>query len=76
MHGNVSEWCRDWHKDYNHNGEALTDPVGPEKGQKRIARGGDTVENPLCCRSAKRRPFVPTDQMGYVGFRVALVPVQ
>jgi formylglycine-generating enzyme required for sulfatase activity len=39
MHGNVSEWCLDWHS-YRESHDTETDPVGPPQGQYRIVRGG------------------------------------
>lgn len=38
MHGNVSEWCRDWWQ--NSLSETATDPKGPESGSCRVVRGG------------------------------------
>jgi len=38
MHGNVYEWCLDRYGPYP-KGDA-TDPIGPSKGKKRVARGG------------------------------------
>jgi hypothetical protein len=38
MHGNVWEWCSDWHRDYPKG--ALSDPVGPREGSVRVDRGG------------------------------------
>ena len=38
MHGNVWEWCWDWYGDYA--GEMQRDPIGDEKGQYRVLRGG------------------------------------
>ncbi|HNP52147.1 MAG TPA: formylglycine-generating enzyme family protein, partial [Nitrosomonas nitrosa] len=33
MHGNVWEWCQDWHDDYP--SESVTDPQGPDTGGRR-----------------------------------------
>jgi formylglycine-generating enzyme required for sulfatase activity len=38
IHGNVSEWCRDWYGPYS-NGSAI-DPEGPGSGSERVMRGG------------------------------------
>ena len=60
MHGNVWEWCQDWHAVYN--AEAVTDPVGPATGEFRILRGG--------CSSA-RYLNSPTNRSGSNGLRLA-----
>ena len=68
MHGNVSEWCSDW------KGEKLsggTDPVGPEGGSARVARGGSWRSFPALGRSANRFSGVPKESRGTLGFRVA-----
>lgn len=38
MHGNVSEWVQDWYQSYSD--KPVTDPTGPSKGSRHIARGG------------------------------------
>ena len=43
MHGNVWEWCSDW------GGSGLSggsDPLGPESGYRRVARGGSWGSSP------------------------------
>lgn len=42
MHGNVWEWCSDWHGDYDLNN--LVDPMGPSNGIFRVKRGGSWFE--------------------------------
>ena len=74
MHGNVSEWCRDWHA-YSYTGDA-TDPTGPTSGSERVYRGGCWSLYASCCRSANRGGYSPDRRMSSCGFRLALVPVQ
>ena len=73
MHGNVFEWCLDWHGDYPTS--AVTDPTGPEMGSKRIVRGGSWYYSAKNCRSAKRNFGAPDLSGNNVGFRVALAPI-
>ena len=56
MHGNVWEWCSDWHGDALSGG---TDPVGPNVGSLRVIRGGGWGNDPVGCRSAYRGSSVP-----------------
>ncbi len=39
MHGNVWEWCLDWHES-SLGTESVVDPTGPNSGTTRMARGG------------------------------------
>jgi len=71
MHGNVWEWCADWHGPYPA-GEA-TDPVGPPQGDKRAVRGGCWINFPAVCRSANRGSTVPVSWNFNFGFRVVRV---
>jgi formylglycine-generating enzyme required for sulfatase activity len=73
MHGNVWEWCSDWHDDYPT--QAVTDPQGPGSGAFRIVRGGGYLYNPVNCRSANRGHYAPVDRGIVCGLRVvAAVP--
>ena len=75
MHGNVLEWCLDWHGPYEA-GEQ-TDPVGRSAGYARIARGWcfQKTEKTLgfaskYWRSSNRSGFLPGDANRLTGFRV------
>jgi sulfatase modifying factor 1 len=51
MHGNVSEWCRDWYAKELSGG---TDPQGPSTGSLRVSRGAYVGSTAWECRSAHR----------------------
>ena len=70
MHGNVWEWCEDWHGDYSR-GE-VTDPSGPRNGSDRVIRGGSWYFGARPCRSAYRSGFSPDSRYSYLGCRVSL----
>ena len=82
MHGNVSEWCLDWHDgetDYPKH-----DVVNPlinrrEDGYMPLTRGGSSDANAWACRSASRTPIGPMFSDWFnTGIRVvrgAAVPV-
>jgi formylglycine-generating enzyme required for sulfatase activity len=89
MHGNVWEWCEDWHSDTLAGG---TDPSGAPSGVDRASRGssyaadtsfddgfilpGDEApkNNAANCRAADRCGNSPDSRHHSLGFRPALVP--
>ena len=74
MHGNVIEWCLDWHGPYD--GAEQTDPVGRVEGYANIARGWcfhrpERARDPLkYWQSSNRSGFLPEDANRLTGFRV------
>lgn len=70
MHGNVGEYIADWFGDYPES--AVSDPKGPPKGQRHVARGGSVWYEDRFFRSAYRSTM-GTHQ---TGFRVALSPTE
>ena len=74
MHGNVSEWCRDFDSIYTE-GKEEKDPLGPDTGKDRIIKGGNYNVNAKSCRAALRLNVNPKTKDMKTGFRVALIPV-
>jgi formylglycine-generating enzyme required for sulfatase activity len=75
MHGNVMEWCQDWYGDGAYKASSADDPQGPSKGTHRVLRGGCWYYPAAGCRSAHRYYAEPGDRLDFLGFRVALIPV-
>jgi formylglycine-generating enzyme required for sulfatase activity len=73
MHGNVWEWCADWHSGKYYDRSPSDDPVGPEAGANRVFRGGCWTQNARLCRSALRNGSPPTNRDGSIGLRLVLV---
>jgi formylglycine-generating enzyme required for sulfatase activity len=70
MHGNGSEWCRDWYAKKLAGG---ADPQGPSTGSYRVYRGGNCFNSAEGCRSAHRSTYRPVLRFGSLGIRVAVV---
>ena len=70
MHGNVWEWCQDWHGGYPSG--SVTDPGGAASGSGRVYRGGGWGGSANDCRSAYRRSSTPYYRNGSIGFRAAM----
>lgn len=58
MHGEVAEWCADWHGEYSP--DSVTDPIGPAGGWAKVVRGGGLDQlKPYYARSANRAGMPP-----------------
>ena len=73
IHGNVFEWCSDWHGQYR--GAEAIDPVGPKTGSVRVRRGGSWFTEGSKTRSACRDWFGPSFRGSTIGFRVVCIPL-
>ncbi len=72
MHGNVFEWCSDWHDSVGSG--SVSDPIGPATGSGRVVRGGSYAGPAQLCRSAFRPYGYPYEVSSDMGFRVVFVP--
>lgn len=68
LHGNVWEWCSDWHSAYPT--EDAVDYQGPLNGTERVIRGGAWNQIPRRCRSAHRDYADPRKRRKDIGIRV------
>ncbi len=73
MHGNVAEWCADWHQDDFYRKSPKADPTGPATGDEKVVRGGGWTNTARACRSAARFHLPPDHSSYNVGFRVVLI---
>ena len=70
MHGNVYEWCHDWHGDYP-KGD-VTDPKGAKDSLNRVFRGGSWFYEPWRCQSSYRGKHNPWSSSNFLGVRLAV----
>lgn len=75
MHGNVWEWCHDWYganyyEKCNEKG-VVEDPMGPESGGRRVARGGSYGSYVEYCSAGRRAGSIPRIGCTNLGVRLA-----
>jgi formylglycine-generating enzyme len=70
MAGSVAEWCADWGDMRYYNKSPNRNPTGPEKGDKKIIRGGSRFANVgVLLRCTARKTMSPKLGNMSVGFR-------
>ncbi|MFC4720695.1 formylglycine-generating enzyme family protein [Geojedonia litorea] len=70
MTGNVWEWCNDWYASDYYKNSPITNPLGPDQGIIRVARGG-SVQCNFGCYTVNRTLGIDLAE-GYIGFRLVL----
>jgi formylglycine-generating enzyme required for sulfatase activity len=71
MHGNVWEWCNDFHGDNYDKQSPEKDPQGPAQGYSRVLRGGSWYTESRFTRSALKGSYRPVFRGSrMLGFRV------
>jgi formylglycine-generating enzyme required for sulfatase activity len=72
MHGNVWEWCSDFHGDDYYSKSPVDDPQGPDSGDVRVRRGGSWHTWSFYARSSFRNWNTETTRYTLVGMRLVL----
>ena len=72
MSGNVNEWVSDFHsKDY-YSVSPGGNPTGPERGTRRVIRGGSWADDETRLWLARRASRDPQERSDQLGFRIVV----
>jgi len=71
MAGNVWEWVADWYGEDFYGESVEADPIGPERGESKVVRGGSCYGSARDLRAAGRVRDRPGERGDFVGFRCA-----
>ncbi len=74
MSGNVPEWCWDYYSSTYYAKSIEDNPKGPEKGKRRVFRGGRWTSRENALRLTVRTSMKGDQSAGNVGFRVVRKP--
>ena len=69
--GSVHEWCADWYSDAYYAESPSRNPQGPERGLRKVIRGGSRFSKPFQVQSFTRKSEQPELFNSALGFRCA-----
>jgi formylglycine-generating enzyme len=72
MAGNAAEWVADWYDREYYSKSPEKNPTGPDKGDKKVLRGGSWADLPIGLRVSARMSAEPDFQDRTIGFRCAM----
>ncbi len=71
LSGNIWEWCSDWFGPAYYEGSPTLDPGGPDRGERRVLKGGNFYCIREELRISERHHKRSADEAVYSGFRCA-----
>ena len=71
MLGNVWEWTSDWYGEDYYKDSPIKNPRGPDRGERRVVRGGAYNSVATYVRVGTRMGFAPNTRSHFTGFRCA-----
>ncbi len=69
MAGNVFEWVFDWFDPHYYENSPLSNPTGPDEGEKKVLRGGSFAHPAFALRCATRGRYEPMERRTNHSFR-------